>query len=353
MAIKINLGVDVHDFSSNMRTENIPLEQFKYNLLIWGRDRSEKIALLSHILNQFHARIPKVGVLLIRLDAHEDSNFFYLDKTYEYGDSDLIIPYFFEREQNEKNREQFENFINAIFGFHFEMRIVIGCVLRNYKVGEFPSSFVDFLEEVKLYLINNPYSEDFTQSNISSVEKAIELLQEDPILERTLWISLQLPEWLKSWSEGETVCIDLSQCDLYYQRLLVALILQAVKNYVPYNNSELPIGVIAIEDADEIFQRPPYEEYREYYGLNSEYWDELREQNYFLTKEQIEEACGDKSYLSNVQFERIISRIILDEFQYKNISLINVCRDPSNVYDIIIRLTQIKLNLDRIDNSNY
>lgn len=256
MAIKINLGVDVHDFSSNMRTENIPLEQFKYNLLIWGKDRSEKIALLSHILNQLHTRVPKVGVLLIRLDAHEDSNLFYLDETYEYGDSDLIIPYFFEQEQDEGNREQFENFINAIFGFHFEMRIVIGCVLLNYKVGEFPSSFVDFLEDVKVYLISNPYSEDFTQSNIKSVEKAIELLRDDPILERTLWISLQLPEWLKLWNEGKTVCIDLPQCDLYYQRLLVALILQIVKNYVPHNNSDLPVGVIAIEDVMRYFKNP-------------------------------------------------------------------------------------------------
>ncbi len=346
MAVKINLGVDVNDFSRNMRTENIPVEQFKYNLLIWGKDKSERIALLSHILNQFHTRVPKVGVLLIKLNSDNNSNLFYLDKIYEYGDSNLEIPYFLEKEQNERNREQFENFINAIFGFHFEMRVVIGCVLLSYKAGEFPSSLVDFLDDVKLYLINNPYSEDFTQSHIKSVENAIKLLREDTMLEQALWIPLQLPEWLKLWNEGKTVCIDLSQCDLYYQRLLVAYILQAVKNYVPYNNSDLPVGVVAIEDVDEIFQRPPYEEYRAYYGLNREYWDELAEQNYFLTKEEIEEAYGDKSYLSQVQYERIISRIILDEFRYRNIGLINVCKDLSKVYMDLPIQSQLKIQLD-------
>ena len=68
--------------------------------------------------------------------------------------------------------------------------------------------------------------------------------------------------------------------------------------------------------------------------------------NYFLTKEQMEEAYGDKSYLSNVQFERVISSIILDEFQYKKISLINVCKEPMRIYGDIALKSQIKISLD-------
>ncbi len=313
MAIGINIGLDVHDYSGSKTIENIPIERFKDNLVMWGKDKLERTALLSHILNQFYTDFPDIGVLLIRLEPHDDLNLFYIDKKYEYGDPDLIIPYFLEKAQHETYREQFEKIINAIFGFHYEMRIVIGCVVLSYKVGEFPSSFADFLEDVKQYLINNPYSEDFTESNIKSVEKAINLLREAPLLEHTLWISLQLPEWLKLWNEGKTICIDLSGCDLQYQRLLVPLLLQIIKNYMPNCYSDLPSSLIVLEDVDEIFQRPPHEKYREYYDMNREYWDELREQNYFLTKEEIEEAYGDMSYLSKVQFDRIISRIIFDE----------------------------------------
>lgn len=86
MSIKINLGIDVKVFGNSNTIENIPLEHFKYNLLIWGKDRLERTALLSHILNQFHTRVPDVGVLLVRLESNNDSNLFYFDKMYNYGD---------------------------------------------------------------------------------------------------------------------------------------------------------------------------------------------------------------------------------------------------------------------------
>ena len=63
MAVKINLGVDVHDFSRNMRTENIPLEQFKYNLLIWGKDKSvhfrerQRLSVLRFRMNNLREKI--------------------------------------------------------------------------------------------------------------------------------------------------------------------------------------------------------------------------------------------------------------------------------------------------------
>ncbi len=346
MSIKINLGIDVRVFGNSNTIENIPLEYFKDNLLIWGKDRLERTALLSHISNQFHTSFPDIGVLLIRVESSKDSNLFYFDRKYSYGDLELEIPYFLENEIDEGNREQFEDFINAIFNFHFEMRIVIGCVLQHYKAGEFPSSIVDFLEEVKVYLKNNPYSEEFTSSNIRSVERAIETFSDDPALERALWIPLRLPEWLRLWREGKSICIDLSECDLYFQKLLVAMLLQVIKNHTPVKNSDIHIGVVAIEDVDNIFQKPPHEEYRRYYGESHEYWDELREENYFLTKEQIEEAYGDKVYLSNVQFERVISRIVFDALQYKNISLINVCQEPMRIYRDIVLKSQIKIPLD-------
>jgi len=183
----------------------------------------------------------------------------------------------------------------------------------------------------------------FTNSNIRSVESAIDLLREDPTLEKALWIPFRLPEWLRLWNEGKSICIDLSECDIHYQKLVVAMLLQAIKNLLPDNNSDIPIGVVAIEDVDNIFQKPPHEEYRRYYGESHEYWDELRGENYFLTKEQTEEAYGDKMYFANVQLERVISRIVFDEFQYKNISLINVCQEPMRIYRDMTLKSQINI----------
>ena len=137
MSLRINLGSSVYDYSSGLEIENIPLEYFKYNILITGKDQIEKSALLSHILNQFYTKVSNIGVLLIKLNSNEDTNLYHLDKVYEYGNQNLEIPYFSGNALSEVNREQFERFINAIFGFHFEMRIVIGCVLMQYKVAGF------------------------------------------------------------------------------------------------------------------------------------------------------------------------------------------------------------------------
>ena len=90
-----------------------------FYLLISGSARIERTALLSHVLNQFHAEFPDIGVLLIQLGSNEDIYRYNLDRVYEYGDPELIFPYFTGEEFNEVNREEFAGYINSIFGFHF------------------------------------------------------------------------------------------------------------------------------------------------------------------------------------------------------------------------------------------
>ena len=102
------------------------------------------------------------------------------------------------------------------------MRFVIENLTRHYRSGRLPSSIVDFLDDLKRYLTKTPYSEEFTESNIKSIERAVGIFQEDPILERTLSIPLRKSEWLNLWSKGGKVCIDLSKCDVHHQKLLVA-----------------------------------------------------------------------------------------------------------------------------------
>ncbi|MHA2326865.1 MAG: hypothetical protein ACXACB_15765 [Promethearchaeota archaeon] len=261
MSFKINLGMRVPDYKNGGETENLLLRLFKYNLLISGSTQSDRSAVLSHILNQFYEVAPELGVLLIKLKPNEGNYLYQLDKVYQYGDSELNIPYFIGKGFNEVSRENFAQYINAIFGFHFEMQVVIALLTRKYKSGRIPSSVVDFLSDLKDYLIKNPYSEEFTESNVMSVEKAIEIFQKNPILERTLWKPFRLPEWLKLWFEGKTVCIDLSQCDLYQQRVLVCLLLQAFKHLMPQREFNTPSGIIVIEGADDIFKKPPHEKY--------------------------------------------------------------------------------------------
>ncbi|MHA2182981.1 MAG: hypothetical protein ACXAAH_16295 [Promethearchaeota archaeon] len=346
MSDKINLGIEVHDFQNGGITENIPLRNLKGNVLISGSDRSEKTALLSHVLNQFHTDFPDVGVLLIKLASSKNTYLYHLDKVYEFGDPELIIPYFTGQKFTEVNRDQFTRYMNAIFGFHFEMRIVISILSRHYKRGRLPGSIVDFLEDLKICLKENPYSEEFNESNFKSFDDAIEIFEEDPILERTLSIPLKFPEWLNCWRNGGKICIDLSKCDIFYQKILTTIILQAIKNCIDMNNSSDPKGIVVIEDADNALEKPPHEEYRRNYEINKELCKKIEEENYFLTKEQIENAFGDKNHLMNVQLEEVYDNLICNEYRYRNIALITVCEDSSKIYDFICRHAQIKINME-------
>ena len=347
MSKTINLGMEVYDFHSGMVTENLPLNNFKTNLLISGGGRSERTALLSHVLNQFYATTPDIGVLLIQLGSNEDTYLYHLDKVFEYGTSELNIPYYAGHLFNELTRERFMNYMNAIFGFHYEMSFVIGMLTRHYKRGSFPSSILDFLENLKRYLIEHPYHEEFTDGNVKSFKKAIEVFQEDPVLETTVSIPLKgLPEWLNLWKNGKKLCIDSTKCDIFQQRLLVTLITQAILKHTDHNNSDIPTGVVVIEDVDDVMEKLPHAKYKKNYESNREFRRKIVKESYVLTPEQIAQVYGDDNYLMNVQLEELNHHLIGHEFRYRNISLITVCKDPSTIYDDLRYFSQIKLNMD-------
>jgi len=346
MSVRINLGTEVLDDINGQRTENVSLDYFKNNILISGNDKIERTALLSHILNQVYERVPNIGVLLIKLGSSENIKLYHLDKVSEYSEPNLKIPYFFGDLSNAVQREHFESVISAVFGLHFEMKVVIGCLLRSYKQGKFPSSIIDFMEDLKDYLVKHPYSEEFTKSNVRSIERVISTIQEEAVLERTLGISLDLPEWLRLWSEGKKICVDLSECDIQHQKILLPLLLQIVKNYTPMKNSDTPLGFIAIEDADHLLKKLPLDIYYENFKENRDYYRRMEERAYFLTKEQLEEVFGDPEYLTNVQLEGVFKNLVFDQFYYRNLSLIATCSNPWEIHEPYRRRFRFIINLE-------
>ena len=121
---------------------------------------------------------------------------------------------------------------------------------------------------------------------------------------------------------------------------------ELLKNFIPTTDSNLPAGIVVLEDADHILEEPPHDYYKKAYDSNKDYYKRNREKNYFLTKEQIEEAFGDMNYLFNIQFESIFRDLIVNEFRYRDISLITVCVDMFKIYKFLDSSSKIKLLLD-------
>jgi len=65
----------------------------------------------------------------------------------------------------------------------------------------------------------------------------------------------------------------------------VTLITHAINNYIEHNNSNIPTGIVVIEDVDDIMEKPPYEEYKKNYESNREYCRVIKEESCVLTHE--------------------------------------------------------------------
>ena len=118
------------------------------------------------------------------------------------------------------------------------------------------------------------------------------------------------------------------------------------KNYWHLN------GVVAVNDADNVFASVPWEQYKVYYDLRKSYCDRLEKQNPFIernlffTKEQIVEAYGDPLFLFRTKLEPLYSDLLHDELRFRNISLFTGTSNEKNIHDFISYLSQTKLVLN-------
>jgi hypothetical protein len=115
---------------------------------------------------------------------------------------------------------------------------------------------------------------------------------------------------------------------------------------MPQREYGTPSGIVVIEDVDDIFKKPPHDKYSRNFASNKEYYRKFAEENYFLMKEQIEKAGGDKDYLFDVQLEEIFNDLITSELRYREISLITVVENALGIYRACKYYSQTKIELD-------
>ncbi len=219
----------------------------------------------------------------------------------------------------------------------------ITIVLDMYRHNVFPNSLIYLLDDVISYLKTKPYSEEFQNSLLRSLEKAIELLSKNPKLEETLRLIPLLPSWFVMWASRKKICLDLSTCDLRTQRILTSVIFQTIKNLVPHTNSDVIQGMVMIDDANQLFKRIPSEKYDYRYLLMKEQIKKEKAESYLLTKERWEEIYGDKEYFTRVKLARFFEDMIYNEFRIKHVSLVTATNSPLQLLDAIPFMSQLKI----------
>jgi len=172
------------------------------------------------------------------------------------------------------------------------------------------------------------------------------LFESDEVLEHTFQITRSLPEWASLWQNKENIWLDLSQCEVRVQQMIVAGIfhlLLKITNYPPVDNSWHLKGVVMVNEASNVFKPVPWKRYKARYNERRDHWDGLREYQYFLTKEEWMDAYGDKECLIKSQLGAYYDRIISDELRYRNISLFTGTHDLKAIHEYIPPQSQVQI----------
>jgi hypothetical protein len=313
------------------------------NVLIEAEKSNDRQNLMVDLLAQMKERLPPFSALYINLNPKIECPEIFTSK-FTYSSSEFTIPY--NLELGDYLYDTFNRCYTAILDFHPEMLVIMGIIHHKCKKKGFPTSFLGFLELMRTYIQENEYDGEFTSSLLKNIKEVRELFESDNTLEQTLRVGTRIPDWVTLWRKKQKIWIDLSKCEPHIQKMLIPVIflalLRSTDDYGPAENYWRLNGVVILNDADKVFASVPWERYLACYNQRRYHWNTIQEHNWFLTKEQIIEAYGDTSFLFKSQLETYYHYILLDEFRFRNISLLTGTKDEKAIYDFISSLSQVR-----------
>lgn len=354
MEITINVG----RYWKNCGKSYEPVTSHKIlkNVLIESKNSKERYDLTLDLITRLEERLLPFSVLYINLDPKVECPEAF-DANITYGSSKFSVPY--NLKSGDGLYDDFTKCFTAVLNFHPELKVIMGIEYQNCEEKGFPTSIVGFLDLLRANLLHHPYDTDstedhgiFTKSLLNNIKEARNLFENDSTLEETLRIGINLPEWVELWKQKRKIWIDLSSCESGIQKMLIPVIFLNLLRFTEQHGSGEKYwhfhGVVAINEADEVFAPVPWERYRAHFNRRRYHWKSLLDKSIFLdpwvmlTKEQIVEAYGDPLFLCKSRLESYYHYLLLDEFRLRNIALFTGTSDKKNVHEFIPDLSQVR-----------
>lgn len=342
--MEVSFYVDRHWKNCGRPYEPLTNHKIIKNVLIESENSGERYNLMIDLLTQMERSLPSFSTLYINLNPKVECSETFTAK-FAYGSLEFSVPYI--HDLGTASRDRFSKCFNAIFNFHPELQIIMDIIYSNCKKRGFPTSIIGFLELMYTYLEDRPYDNEFTKSLLNNIKDAIDICKSDNYLEQIFKVRTSDPNWLALWRNKQNVWIDLSGCKPLIQKMLIPVIflnlLRSTDHYGPPENYWHLNGVVIINETEKVFASEPWELYNTRYNQRKQYWENIRYNNLFLTKEQIVEAYGEPSILFKSQLKTYYNDILADEFRFRNITLFSGTRDEKNVHDFIYGFSQVRI----------
>ena len=310
----ILIGKEIDNGIPQERYIYIPKDNFAQSAFITGQTGTGKTRLLSAICNEIYEKVPHVGILNLNLASTNQTVLFKVDRTIIFGSPDLSVPYHVEGQYQEKSFQETASYLIASLGLKNVVDKNMLIVMKSFikHEGGLPKSLVTLCDNLLLYFKRNPYHDKFQTNILRAIKNRVLSLLSDPVLDKTLELTSEVPRWFLEWRAGKKILIDLSMCNIHVKRLLTSAIFQLVRTLTPDIEPGRLQNIIVIDEAHQILEKP------------------------------ITNNPDDDDFIAREQLEIIFSAL-LREYRSKGLAFVFSDNTPWRLFECVLTLPSLKI----------
>lgn len=232
----------------------LEIDWLNTHLNIFGKSGNGKSTLIKLLINELNLKRPDVGVLIINLVKPNLEHQYSMAKLYKFPCENFKVPYILVSSRVKKAISGSSNVLAACLGLKYVGPILISETFQRCysEFEDFPLNITEFFKCVESNLKAKPYDPDTQKTILVAFIRRIEELFSNHELKNTLQFNREIPEWFLQWRKGDTIIIDLTECDNKEQHLLTMLIFQMIETLTPFNRLNEFKHLITIDEAHRV-----------------------------------------------------------------------------------------------------
>ena len=295
------------------------INNLSQSCIIAGETGTGKTNCASIIVNEIRRKAPHIGILTIGLSKKNQDFFFSPDKIIRYGDNDLKIPYFVKPISKVRTLEKYAQetamYLTAAIGLKGTATTCTYNTMMAYGGAKnCPKTPTELFESTLNYLDHpdHKYHEKFQTNIKSEILNNVSQRFNDPIIEKHLTLTPEIPSWFNQWQNGMNIYLDLTEASFWSKIIVCFALFQMIKTLTSDFNGHTLNNLIVIDEVKHLAEK----------SLSTYPYDDIR-----IAKERLE----------------IIMKELLEEFRSRGVAFLLIDTDPSTLFKSISKSPSLKL----------
>ena len=317
-------GIDLGNIISNGnitdQIASIPIDDFVFSLLIFGKSGSGKTFFCGNIVDGLCKKAPKVGIVILNYAKEDQEKFYPVDEVIKFGTKEFRIPYFVSGKRLNKSIKETAKYLAANIGMKNVVPKIIARAMQEYydEHRKVPTSLIELFNKIEDYMDKHQYSDELQTNLKQAIENRVHHLIDNPEFEKSLRIVYDknnrevLPEWFIKWRKGGKIFLDLSDCEEEEKHLLTNAIFRMINDLTSETMTDTLKNLVIIDEAHEISHKS--------YTTHPD----------------------DGEYIMKIQMEKQLSNLLLTH-RSRGLGVIIIDTAPKALFESVIDSASIKI----------